>query len=216
MEEPSASPEATLRRMERNAVASCLVMTAAALVVAGPGGAGGVIAGGALVGLNYVALKRIAGAILGRASRAEPVPVPAAGSATEPADGSAIELPGASAAGPQAGGEADGELVVEGEAGRAPERKRLGRRHRAAAVAAFSFRYALLAVGAYVMLTHLHLHPLGMIAGASSPVAAAAIEALRMLPAASRPGRQFREGLTAGAPPERGPKTGGAEPDRPR
>jgi len=40
-------------------------------------------------------------------------------------------------------------------------------------------RYALLALLAYVMIARLRLHPLGLLAGASSVVAAAAIEAFR-------------------------------------
>lgn len=42
-------------------------------------------------------------------------------------------------------------------------------------------RYALLAVLAYVMIARLRLHPLGLLAGASSVVAAASVEALRLL-----------------------------------
>ena len=41
-------------------------------------------------------------------------------------------------------------------------------------------RYALLALLAYVMIARLRLHPLGLLAGASSVVAAAAIEAFRL------------------------------------
>ena len=44
-----------------------------------------------------------------------------------------------------------------------------------------AFRYALLALLAYVMIARLRLHPLGLLAGASSVVAAAAIEAGRLL-----------------------------------
>jgi hypothetical protein len=42
-----------------------------------------------------------------------------------------------------------------------------------------AFRYALLALLAYVMIARLRLHPLGLLAGASSVVAAAAVEAFR-------------------------------------
>ena len=41
-------------------------------------------------------------------------------------------------------------------------------------------RYALLALLAYVMIARLRLHPLGLMAGASSVVAAAALEAGRL------------------------------------
>jgi hypothetical protein len=42
-------------------------------------------------------------------------------------------------------------------------------------------RYALLALLAYVMIARLRLHPLGLLAGASSVVVAASVEALRLL-----------------------------------
>ena len=42
-------------------------------------------------------------------------------------------------------------------------------------------RYALLVLLAYVMIARLRLHPLGLLAGASSVVAAASVEACRLL-----------------------------------
>jgi hypothetical protein len=42
-------------------------------------------------------------------------------------------------------------------------------------------RYALLTLLAYVMIARLRLHPLGLLAGASSVVAAAGVEAFRLL-----------------------------------
>jgi len=42
-------------------------------------------------------------------------------------------------------------------------------------------RYALLALMAYVMIARLRLHPLGLLAGASSIVAAVTVEAVRVL-----------------------------------
>jgi hypothetical protein len=42
-------------------------------------------------------------------------------------------------------------------------------------------RYALLALLAYVMIARLRLHPVGLLVGASSVVAAAAVEAARLL-----------------------------------
>jgi hypothetical protein len=55
------------------------------------------------------------------------------------------------------------------------------RRLAAVAVARIAGRYALLAVLAYVMIARLRLHPVGLMAGASSAVAAAAVEAVRLL-----------------------------------
>lgn len=54
------------------------------------------------------------------------------------------------------------------------ERPRLG-----LALAVFALRYALLGLLAYVMIARLRLHPVGLLLGASSMVAAAAIEATR-------------------------------------
>ena len=42
-------------------------------------------------------------------------------------------------------------------------------------------RYALLGLMAYVMIVRLRLHPLGLLAGASSIVAAVTVEAVRVL-----------------------------------
>jgi hypothetical protein len=55
------------------------------------------------------------------------------------------------------------------------------RRVLALAVARIAGRYALLALLAYVMIARLRLHPVGLMAGASSAVAAAAVEAVRFL-----------------------------------
>jgi len=48
-------------------------------------------------------------------------------------------------------------------------------------------RYALLGFGAYVMIARLRLPPLGLLAGASSIVAAVAVEAVRLLMKDSSP-----------------------------
>jgi hypothetical protein len=55
------------------------------------------------------------------------------------------------------------------------------RRGTGRAVLKIAGRYALLAFLAYVMIARLRLPPLGLIAGASSLAAAAAIEAIRFL-----------------------------------
>jgi hypothetical protein len=47
------------------------------------------------------------------------------------------------------------------------------------ALAVFVLRYALLGLLAYVMISRLRLHPVGLLLGASSLVAAAAVEAAR-------------------------------------
>jgi predicted transporter len=57
----------------------------------------------------------------------------------------------------------------------APQPPRLGR-----ALVRLVGRYALLAILAYVMIARLRMHPLGLVAGASSVGVAAAIEAGRL------------------------------------
>jgi len=58
---------------------------------------------------------------------------------------------------------------------------RMTRRARLAMTGKLTGRYALLALLAYVMIARLRLHPLGLLVGASSVVAAVAIEAVRFL-----------------------------------
>jgi hypothetical protein len=55
------------------------------------------------------------------------------------------------------------------------------------AVMQLALRYALLGFGAYVMIARLRLPPLGLLAGASSIVAAVAVEAVRLLMKDSSP-----------------------------
>jgi len=56
------------------------------------------------------------------------------------------------------------------------------------ALVKFFTRYAILAVAAYVMLVRLRLHPVGVLAGASSLVVAAAVAAARFRRPTSRSG----------------------------
>ena len=62
-----------------------------------------------------------------------------------------------------------------------PDRPHEGRPRLAWTVTKLATRYALLAVLAYVMIARLRLHPVGLLVGASSVVAAASVEALRLL-----------------------------------
>ena len=63
----------------------------------------------------------------------------------------------------------------------------LGPHHRAKrpqvarAIVRLAGRYALLGILAYVMIARLRMHPLGLMAGASSVVVAAVVEAIRLL-----------------------------------
>ena len=61
-----------------------------------------------------------------------------------------------------------------------------GRRAAVGALAKMTGRYALLAVLAYVMIARLRLHPIGLVVGASSLVASAALEAGRWVARPSR------------------------------
>jgi hypothetical protein len=68
------------------------------------------------------------------------------------------------------------ELVPNGaDTGAAPKRPTRGR-----ALVRLIGRYALLAILAYVMIARLRMHPLGLVAGASSVAVAAALEAGRL------------------------------------
>jgi hypothetical protein len=58
--------------------------------------------------------------------------------------------------------------------------------NRAILAVKFFTRYALLAVGAYVMLACLRVHPVGLLAGATTPFVAAAVLAVRSSRATSR------------------------------
>jgi hypothetical protein len=71
--------------------------------------------------------------------------------------------------------------MIDGLAGGAAADQATRRRRAALAIARIAGRYALLAVLAYVMIARLRLHPVGLIAGASSAVAAASVEAVRFL-----------------------------------
>jgi hypothetical protein len=71
--------------------------------------------------------------------------------------------------------------VVDQMLPRAGESARPTRRSHLVITGKLAGRYALLALLAYVMIARLSLHPLGLLVGASSVVAAVAIEAVRFL-----------------------------------
>jgi hypothetical protein len=127
-----------LRRFELDAVIACLAMAVLALLTTAAWGlgpalqvAGGVLAGGLLIGVAYQSIKGGVDALVGRA------------------------------AGPPRG-------------------------RRALLVVKFFTRYALLAVAAYVMLTCFRLHPVGVVAGTSSPFVAALMQVGRLSRARAR------------------------------
>ena len=71
--------------------------------------------------------------------------------------------------------------AIGGEEGTPPIDPQTARRRALGAVFRLAGRYALLAVSAYVMIARLRLHPIGLLIGASSLVASAALEAVRVL-----------------------------------
>jgi hypothetical protein len=131
-------PDPVLRRVERNAWIWCLGSALVALAARSgrPDVALGVLAGGALVGLSYWAIKSsIDGLARALGVGADPAP--------DPADG------------------------------------RILKRRLVLAALKLAGRYALLGFGAYVMIARLRLHPVGLLIGASSIVAAATVEAVK-------------------------------------
>jgi hypothetical protein len=134
-----------VRRLQAGGLIWCLAVTGLALAIwpKRPEIAAGVVAGGALAGVSFLAIKSSIDAVLGLM--------------------------------PQPGGVAGVEGA--GEALTPHDRRRVA----AGALAKMTGRYALLAVLAYVMIARLRLHPIGLVAGASSLVVAATFEAARWL-----------------------------------
>ncbi len=130
-----AEKDSRLRRLERTAIAWCVVMMLAA--IGWRRGridvALGVLGGGLLVAASYWAVRSSVDRLTAGFARAA-------------------------------------EDVAPGRRAR----PRLG-----FALALFVLRYALLGLFAYVMIARLRLHPIGLFLGASSLVAAAAIETIR-------------------------------------
>ena len=143
----AAEPDRAVRLFERDAAVACLAMAVVALAVGRgrPDGAAGVLAGGALTGLSYWALKGVVGAVVSLAGRT----------------------------GTEAGAEREPGAAL-------PAGKRI------LLAVKFLSRYALLAIGAYVMLTCFRVHPVGLLVGATTPFAAALLQVLRAARADSR------------------------------
>jgi hypothetical protein len=129
-------------------------MAAIALIVerGRPDGAAGVLAGGTLAAISYLAIRGGVDVVLAMASKAA-VRV-GTGGTPEGGDG-----PGA------------GFALTPGR--------------RAWLALKFIGRYALLAVGAYVMLACFRVHPVGLLAGATAPFVAAAVQLMRSSRASS-------------------------------
>lgn len=143
-----------IRRLWRDAAIWCGVTTAGALALRPdqPVIAGGVAGGGLLALGSLLAIRASVDALLARV-------VPAAAGAPPP-EPVPEEAP-----------------PTEGEAAAPPPSARAG----AGLAVKLVGRYALLALGAYVMIVRLRLHAVGVLIGASSLVAAASFEAVRVL-----------------------------------
>jgi hypothetical protein len=156
-----------IRRLQTGAVVWCAGATA--LSLAGwPSRldvAAGIMAGGVLTAVSFYAIKSSIDAILGLIPLAPTAPPP-------PGTGSDDTSP---TPGP-----------VPGVVSQAPQDRAAGRRAAVGALAKMAGRYALLAVLAYVMIARLRLHPIGLVVGASSLVASAALEAGRWVARPSR------------------------------
>jgi hypothetical protein len=142
-----------LRRVERTAVAVCLLMAAVAGLLWGGWVAVAVLGGGLIAAVSYAGLASGVTALTAAAERAA-----GPGPAADPVRGGSPDADGA---------EPD------------PARKRP--RPPAKILATVVLRYALLGLLAYVMIARLRLHPVGLLAGVSSVVIAVGAEAIRSL-----------------------------------
>jgi len=157
-----AEADRDLRRFERDAIVACGSMAVAALAVSrGVEAPLGVLAGGLLMAVSYRSVKGGVDALVGRRQEAARDRSPAAGSRQ---DGDAAP---------------DAEDVQGGPATEPPAAVPSYRRRVLGAMKFFT-RYALLAVGAYVMLSCFRLHPIGLLAGAVSPFLAALAQVVRL------------------------------------
>ena len=150
-----------IRRLERDAVIWAALATAAALAIRPdePGLAAGIAGGGILALASLWAIRSSVDAVLSRI-----VPATAPDLAADP-ERQPDETNAPARAGPEpAGAEPAG-----------PEPAGIG------IAVKLAGRYALLGLGAYVMIVRLRLHAIGVLIGASSLVAAASFEAVRVL-----------------------------------
>jgi hypothetical protein len=158
-----AEADRDLRRFERDAIVACGSMAVAALAVSrGVEAPLGVLAGGLLMAVSYRSVKGGVDALVGRRQEAARDRSPAAGSRQ---DGDAA---------PDAGTDVTGGPATEPPAAVPSYRRQV------LGAMKFFTRYALLAVGAYVMLSCFRLHPIGLLAGAVSPFLAALAQVVRL------------------------------------
>jgi hypothetical protein len=157
-------PDAALRRFERDGLVAWGAMICLALVVTGGrlDVAVGVLAGGALTASSYFVIKGGVTALSESAGSLAGI--------LRTAHGGDVVAPAAQAAATE-GGNVNEEVAQGQEDVRSRGRRPL--LNTLFMLVKFFTRYALLAVGAYVMLTCLELHPAGLLLGASTPFLAA-------------------------------------------
>jgi len=150
-----------IRRLQAGAAVWCSVLAAGALLIwpRRLDVAAGIVGGGLLTAVSFFAIKS---SIDGGIRLIEPVP-----DADPAAPGGASALPG-------------GDQLME-DAEPTEEKTRKQRRQGGWVVVKVAGRYGLLALLAYVMISRLRLHPVGLVVGASALVASASLEAARWL-----------------------------------
>jgi len=148
-------PDPLIRRLERDAAvwAGLATVTALALRPDLPGLAAGVAGGGLLALASLWAIRSSVDALLSRLTAA----TPDTRSETRP------------------------ETVPDASSETRPETSPAPGRAGAGLAMKMAGRYALLGLGAYVMIVRLRLHAAGVLIGASSLAAAASFEAVRVL-----------------------------------
>lgn len=185
-----AENDPALRRFERDAAFACVATAILAVIVAAPAWgmafagrvAFGVLGGGVLMAWSYRAIKGAADLVMdttGNGADATFQPEdPGTRASNQP------EPPGAASEDrPESGGAGAEDHRPE----QACTRASLPAGRKAYLAVKFFTRYALLAVAAYVMLTCLRLHPVGVAAGVTSPFLAAVLQVGRL---SRRGGRQ--------------------------
>lgn len=171
---PSAV-DSLLARLERDALLFAAITAVGSVAVrGGQVDVGlGILGGGVLAFVSYRAIKGGVDTFVDL--------VAGAGGGGRAMDGAPTSVPRAEPVGEPAG-PGVGETPPDAVRPRLPWRARP-----IVAAARFAGRYALLGFLAYVMITRLRLHPVGLLIGVSSVVAAVIVEAVRQLSGGDRP-----------------------------
>ena len=172
------TPDAGLRRVERTALAVCGAMAAAAAVFGRFDIAAGVVGGGILSAASYLTIGSGVMALTplrGAPGSHLPTPAHAESPHAQPPAPHQAGTPDPQPPTPDPADDSGGATTPGGDRAVTPANVS------AWTVLKAALRYALLGLLAYVMIARLRLHPVGLLAGASSVVAAVSVEALRLL-----------------------------------